>query len=250
MKPTEYNFPTVIRHVYDVDAFEIIDRLKEKHNSNSEQAPEHLRDLEFINLQEESLIKFLNEEGFDSSEHQKHRNFIIPSYYNLYNTYLGYKLLTFDLYKIEPLLSYQSVLFLGNYYASKDNFLGLIEFLVYDFVKAGVLPFEQIRLEKIVNWLERVRSATKEAKQILKGKSSKEPNIDEDFLSAEQAASFLKLKLNTIYSKAEKGDLPFYRSGKRKLLFSKKELEQYVVKRKVKSLDEINEEVETYKSKK
>lgn len=96
-----------------------------------------------------------------------------------------------------------------------------------------------------------VRSAAKEAmEQLLKGKSSKEPNMDEDFLSAEQAASFLKLKLNTIYSKAEKGDLPFYRSGKRKLLFSKKELEQYVAKRKVKSLDEIKEEVETYKSKK
>lgn len=96
-----------------------------------------------------------------------------------------------------------------------------------------------------------VRSAAKEAmEQLLKGKSSKEPNMDEDFLSAEQAASFLKLKLNTIYSKAEKGDLPFYRSGKRKLLFSKKELEQYVAKRKVKSLDEINEEVETYKNKK
>jgi len=96
-----------------------------------------------------------------------------------------------------------------------------------------------------------VRSAAKEAmEQLLKGKSSKVPNMEEDFLSAEQAASFLKLKLNTIYSKAEKGDLPFYRSGKRKLLFSKKELEQYVAKRKVKSLDEINEEVETYKSNK
>lgn len=96
-----------------------------------------------------------------------------------------------------------------------------------------------------------VRSAAREAmEQLLKGKSSKEPNMDEDFLSAEQAASFLKLKLNTIYSKAEKGDLPFYRSGKRKLLFSKKELEQYIAKRKVKSLDEIKEEVETYKSKK
>ena len=65
--------------------------------------------------------------------------------------------MTIDLYKIEPLLSYQSVLFLGNYYAPKDNFLGLIEFLVYDFVKARLLPFEQKRLEKIVNWLERNR---------------------------------------------------------------------------------------------
>ena len=73
---------------------------------------------------------------------------------------------------------------------------------------------------------------------------------DEDFLSAVQAAAFLKLKLNTIYSKAEKGDLPFYRSGKRKLLFSKKELEQHVLKRKVRSREELISEVEQYNGKK
>ena len=157
MKPTEYNFPTVVRHLYDIDAFEIIDSLKDKYKSNLDQVPEHQRDLEFIKLDEDLLIEFLKEEGIDFLEHQKHRNFIMPSYYNLYNTYLGYKLLTIDLYKIEPLLSYQSVLFLGNNYAPKENFLGLIEFLVYEFVKARLLPFEKIRLEKIVNWLERNR---------------------------------------------------------------------------------------------
>jgi len=96
-----------------------------------------------------------------------------------------------------------------------------------------------------------VRTAVREAmEQLLKGKSAEEPNMEEEFLSAEQAASFLKIKLKTIYSKVEKGDLPFYRSGKRKLLFSKMELEQYVAKRKVKSLDDINEDLETYKNKK
>jgi prophage regulatory protein len=95
-----------------------------------------------------------------------------------------------------------------------------------------------------------VRSAAKEAmEQLLNSKSPKGPSMDEDFLSADQAASFLKIKKNTIYSKAEKGDLPFYRSGKRKLLFSKKELEEYVAKRKVKSLDEIKAEVDSYKTK-
>jgi hypothetical protein len=157
MKPTEYNFPTVVRNVYDVDAFEIIDRLKEKYQSNIDVVPEHLRDLEFIKFEEEFLIKTLKEDDFDLTEHQKHRNFIIPSNYNLYNSYLGYKLLTMDLYKIEPFLSYQSVLFLGNYYATKDNFIGLIEFLTYEFVKTRLFPFEHIRLEKIVNWLERNR---------------------------------------------------------------------------------------------
>ena len=96
-----------------------------------------------------------------------------------------------------------------------------------------------------------VRSSVKEAmEQISKNKSSKEPTMDEDFLSAEQAASFLKIKLNTIYSKVEKGELPYSRSGKRKLLFSKKELERYIANRKVKSNDEIKEEVENYIGKK
>ena len=96
-----------------------------------------------------------------------------------------------------------------------------------------------------------VRSAAKEAmEQLLKGKSPKEQSLDEVYFSSVQASSYLKIKLNTLYAKAEKGEIPFSRSGKRKLLFSKKDLEQYVAKRRVKSLDEINEEVETYKSKK
>jgi prophage regulatory protein len=96
-----------------------------------------------------------------------------------------------------------------------------------------------------------VRSSVKEAmEQISQNKTSKESNMDEDFLSAEQAASFLKIKLNTIYSKVGKSQLPYSRSGDRKLLFSKKDLENYVAKRKVKSNEEIKEEVENYKSKK
>ncbi len=92
-----------------------------------------------------------------------------------------------------------------------------------------------------------VRSTTKEVvEQLLKNKSKSELNSDEDFLSAEQAADFLKIKLNTIYSKVEKGDLPHYRSGKRKLLFSKKELEEYISKRKGKSMDEISIEADNY----
>ena len=95
-----------------------------------------------------------------------------------------------------------------------------------------------------------VSNALKSALEQFKDNSQKSAYMDQEFLSAEQAASFLKLKLNTIYSKAEKGELPFYRSGKRKLLFSKKELEQHVLKRKVKSLEELKEEVEQFNGKK
>ena len=151
---TEENHPiTSYRHVYDVDAFEILDILKEKYKSNKNEIS-----VKFLKSEEVNLVKFLINEGFNADEKQKNRNFILPSNYNLYNKFLGYKLLTMDVYKIEPLLSYQSVLFLGNEYASKDNFIGFLEFIIYDIVKDKVLPDEQIRLEKIVNWLERNRT--------------------------------------------------------------------------------------------
>ncbi|MGZ4055311.1 MAG: helix-turn-helix domain-containing protein [Bacteroidia bacterium] len=88
-----------------------------------------------------------------------------------------------------------------------------------------------------------VNTVIKELKKL----SLKEvPTNDEDFLSAEQTALFLKIKLSTLYSKVEKGELPHYRSGKRKLLFSKKELEAFVSSRKGKSNQEIADEAETY----
>ncbi len=93
-----------------------------------------------------------------------------------------------------------------------------------------------------------VRSAVKEVAEQLKHQNpTTDSSIkDEDFLSAEQAAQFLKVRLNTIYAKVEKGDLPHYRSGKRKLLFSKQELADYIANRKGKTNQEICDEADDY----
>lgn len=152
MIESAYNFPNVERHVYDVDAFEILDRLRDKYLQI-----DGFLTKQMLLLEEDNLIQLLDQEGYEAMEHKKYRNFILPSNFNQYNNYLAYKLLTIDQYKIEPFLSYQSVIFLGNNYAVKDNFVGLIEFLVYDFVQKRVLSNEQVRLEKIVTWLERNR---------------------------------------------------------------------------------------------
>ena len=96
-----------------------------------------------------------------------------------------------------------------------------------------------------------VRSAIKEAiEQLSNIKQAKEQSNDIEYLSAEEAANFLKIKLNTIYSKVEKGELPHYRSGKRKLLFSRKELESFIVRSKMKSMEEIEREADEYIQKK
>jgi excisionase family DNA binding protein len=92
-----------------------------------------------------------------------------------------------------------------------------------------------------------VKSAFKDVHSQLTEQNSNELQGDQgDFISAEQAAQFLKIKLNTIYAKVEKGELPHYRSGKRKLLFSKKELGEYVATRKGKINKDINDAADNY----
>lgn len=44
------------------------------------------------------------------------------------------------------------------------------------------------------------------------------------FLSAHEAAQFLRIKLPTLYAMVERKEIPFYRIGKRKLLFRESEL--------------------------
>jgi len=78
-----------------------------------------------------------------------------------------------------------------------------------------------------------VRDAVKEAFEQFYNVSFIEPALNnEDFLSAVQASKYLKISINTLYSKVEKGKLPFYRSGQRRLLFSRKELLEYINNRK------------------
>ena len=92
-------------------------------------------------------------------------------------------------------------------------------------------------LPKIFNHINiAVRLAIKEEfERYTKNKSNIDSSVDEENLSSIQASSYLKIKLNTLYSRVESGEIPYSRSGKRKLLFLKSDLEQYVASRRVKS---------------
>ncbi|MCX6297286.1 MAG: hypothetical protein NTX97_14745, partial [Bacteroidetes bacterium] len=122
---TEYNFPSTERHEYDIDVFEILDNLREKYKSKMDSLPSHLKDLKLLDDEEEYILQHMKEDhGIDLTENKKYRNYILPSSYNIYNTFLGWKILTMDPYKIGPFLSHQAALFQGNHYASKHNFIG------------------------------------------------------------------------------------------------------------------------------
>ena len=86
-------------------------------------------------------------------------------------------------------------------------------------------------------------------KQLLLKQSSNAQPVQEQLLTAEQAAEFLNLSLQTIYSKVSKGELPVMKQGKR-LYFSNLELIDCLKKGKKKSYTEIEAEGDKYLSKK
>ncbi len=67
----------------------------------------------------------------------------------------------------------------------------------------------------------------------------------EEFLTIEQAAEFLKLTVPTLYSKTSKGELPAMKRGKR-LYFSRLELVQYLKDGRRKTNTELSAIADNY----
>lgn len=74
------------------------------------------------------------------------------------------------------------------------------------------------------------------------------PTVKEDtadILDAQQAAKFLRLKLNTIYEKTSRKLIPHFKQGN-KLLFKRSELLEWLTRGKIKTRDELAGNAETY----
>lgn len=71
----------------------------------------------------------------------------------------------------------------------------------------------------------------------------------EKFLNIEEAADFLRLAIPTVYSKVSRGELPVMKQGKR-LYFSRAELLDYLKAGRKKTNAEIEQDAESYLSKK
>ena len=70
----------------------------------------------------------------------------------------------------------------------------------------------------------------------------------EQFLTIQQASEFLRLSVQTLYSKVSKGELPVMKRSKR-LYFSRTELMEYIKEGRKKSKVEIEQEVKRSKIK-
>jgi len=83
---------------------------------------------------------------------------------------------------------------------------------------------------------------------ILKASDLKDQIKADSFLNVDEAARFLGLSKNTIYSKVSKNELPVMKQGKR-LYFSEEELSSYIKSGKVLSNDEIMMQADKFISK-
>lgn len=73
------------------------------------------------------------------------------------------------------------------------------------------------------------------------------PPIQDELLSVQETASFLRLTVATVYSKVARGELPVMKQGNR-LYFSLSELMAFLKTGKKKSTSEINAEAQAYLS--
>lgn len=157
MKTSTKQTPIFVTHVYDIDFFEILDKLKDRYTTNCKLIANYQASLASLKELEENYVKSKKLEGKYLKIEKRFRHYVMPSSDILYPTMLAFKLIVSDPHKIQAILSYQSVLFSGNYYADKDNFIGLVEFNIYKLVKSADFLNESIRLDKIANWLENNR---------------------------------------------------------------------------------------------
>lgn len=81
---------------------------------------------------------------------------VIPSDHPFYDSSLGLALVSFDPHTIGRFLDYQQ-----KHYKGKENFLNLVEFVAYPIARDSS-PFENSeRLDRIINWIEKKRSAVR-----------------------------------------------------------------------------------------
>jgi excisionase family DNA binding protein len=86
-------------------------------------------------------------------------------------------------------------------------------------------------------------------RRALKSKAENHPTPSDELMTIEQAANFLSLKKNTLYSLVSKGEISSMKRSKR-LYFSREDLLNYVKAGRRKSNAKIADEAENYLVKK
>lgn len=177
MKKVKDEDKVISSHIYDINVFEIVQSMNSyfKENFNLQEYESHKEDLKILY---QSIIHKYKDSEVTESVNLKRKHLVLPSTNDSYHIFLAYKLLTCDPYRIQAILSYHSVLFQGNSFASNGNFVGLVEYNIYNLVRSTDRKNEVIRLDKIATWLENNRRF-----ELQKANTAKRVRFDEEFAS-------------------------------------------------------------------
>ncbi|HEY9222335.1 MAG TPA: helix-turn-helix domain-containing protein [Lutibacter sp.] len=85
--------------------------------------------------------------------------------------------------------------------------------------------------------------------QLLGKPNNNEVETQDNPLTIKEVASLVNLSIPTIYGYVQKNNIPHYKNGNR-LVFFRSEIIDWLKKFKVKTLDEINRDADTYLSNK
>jgi excisionase family DNA binding protein len=102
---------------------------------------------------------------------------------------------------------------------------------------------EQFTFEDLPNIIGKLSRKIDKIEKLLKAKSFSNTDKNEELLTIEGAAELLNLSVSTIYTKVCKNEIPVNKQGKR-LYFYRAELLNWIKSGRIKTITEIQQEVE------
>lgn len=72
--------------------------------------------------------------------------------------------------------------------------------------------------------------------------------LNKEILTLDETADYLNLSKSALYKMTSKKEIPFYNPGGKKIYFKKTEIESWVFSKKSDSIEEIDDEINSYLS--
>ena len=92
--------------------------------------------------------------------------------------------------------------------------------------------------------MEFIQKELKEIKELLKKQTLQQKEI----LTVEEASEFLGLSTSRLYKMTSNKEIPHYKPGGKKIYLNRQELEQWILNSRVDSINDIDDELDSYLS--
>lgn len=90
--------------------------------------------------------------------------------------------------------------------------------------------------------MEFIQKELKEIKELLK----KQTLQQKKFLTVEETSEFLGLSTSRLYKMTSDKEIPHYKPGGKKIYLNRQELEQWILRGRVDSINDVDDELDSY----